>query len=205
MVLSLALSTMLSSTTFSSNSRNVHRTLPSGGAEQANAISFASFSPSKIFRTAGMARCLQLRTASKPSSTTCLRPTNHRHVGPKDLDDPTVAPSFAGFADIGLQQDPRLGQRLRRVFSFPINSSRWWRSSALNLTTCFFTGTSLKCVTATPPWLATKANQRMVNKSFQISSNGLTLTLATSGLEGSSSLERSADERIRARLTISHV
>lgn len=28
------------------------------------------------------------------------------------LNDPTVAPTFAGFADIGLQQDPGLGQPL---------------------------------------------------------------------------------------------
>ena len=32
-------------------------------------MSFASFTPSKIFGTAGVARCLRLRTASKPSST----------------------------------------------------------------------------------------------------------------------------------------
>src|ERR1700732_3163246 len=31
------------------------------GAEQANAMSFASFSPSKICGTAGVARCLRLR------------------------------------------------------------------------------------------------------------------------------------------------
>src|ERR1700751_3600445 len=72
-VLSLALSTILRSTTFSSSNRNVHRTRPAGGSEQAKAISFASFSPSKIRGTAGMARCLRLRTASKPSSTSCLR------------------------------------------------------------------------------------------------------------------------------------
>jgi len=44
---------------------------------------------------------------------------------------------------------------------------------------------------AAPPWLATQANQRMVNKSFQIRSNGLTLAasyflfsfIATGGLE----------------------
>ena len=38
-VLSLAASTILSSTTFSSNSRNVHRTCPAGADEQASAIS----------------------------------------------------------------------------------------------------------------------------------------------------------------------
>ncbi len=33
----------------------------------------ASFSPSKIRATAGVARCLRLNTASKPSSTSCVR------------------------------------------------------------------------------------------------------------------------------------
>src|SRR5208337_4527069 len=47
-VLSLARSTILSSTTFSSNSRKLQRAKPSGGWEHARAISLASFSPSKI-------------------------------------------------------------------------------------------------------------------------------------------------------------
>src|SRR5882724_36116 len=72
-VLSLARSTMLSSTTLFSNRRKVQRTRPLGGLEQAKAISLASFSPSKIKGTAGVARCLRLNTASKPSSTSCLR------------------------------------------------------------------------------------------------------------------------------------
>src|ERR1700681_477441 len=54
---SLARSTMWSSTTFFSNSRKVQRARPLGGLEQASAISFASFSPSKIRATAGTARC----------------------------------------------------------------------------------------------------------------------------------------------------
>src|SRR5437868_15228051 len=70
---SLARSTMWSSTTFFSNSRRVQRARPLGGFEQARAISLASFSPSKIRATAGVARCLRLNTASKPSSTSCLR------------------------------------------------------------------------------------------------------------------------------------
>src|SRR5207249_10780562 len=72
-VLSLARSTMPSSTTFVSNSRKVQRARPLGGLEQAKAISLASFSPSKIRATAGIARGLRLNTASKPSSTSCLR------------------------------------------------------------------------------------------------------------------------------------
>jgi hypothetical protein len=42
-VLSLARSTMSSSTTFFSSNRKVQRAHPSGGSEQANAISLASF------------------------------------------------------------------------------------------------------------------------------------------------------------------
>jgi hypothetical protein len=72
-VLSLARSTMSSSTTFSSSKRKVQRARPSGGDEQASATSRASFSPSKIFATGGVARCLRLSAASKPSSTNCLR------------------------------------------------------------------------------------------------------------------------------------
>src|SRR5262249_24913345 len=47
-VLSLARSTMPSSTTLFSNNRKVQRARPLGGLEQAKAISLASFSPSKI-------------------------------------------------------------------------------------------------------------------------------------------------------------
>src|SRR6516164_4294941 len=53
---SLARSTMPSSTTLFSNSRNVQRARPFGGLEQAKAISLASFSPSKMRATAGAPR-----------------------------------------------------------------------------------------------------------------------------------------------------
>ena len=36
-----------------------------------------------------------------------------------ELDDPVVAPPFAGFRDIGLQQYPRLQHPPRRALSFP--------------------------------------------------------------------------------------
>src|ERR1700676_574184 len=61
---SLARSTMWSSTTFFSTSRRVQRARPLGGLEHASAISFASFSPSKIRATAGTARCFLLNIAS---------------------------------------------------------------------------------------------------------------------------------------------
>src|SRR6266853_4896038 len=119
-VLSLARSTIWSSTTFSSNNRRVQRARPLGGLEHVKAINLASFSPSKIRCTAGVARCLRLNTASKPFLCQLLaRPVNHRCTGLQGLDNPAVTPAFTGFRDIGLQQYARLQQPLRRAFSFP--------------------------------------------------------------------------------------
>jgi hypothetical protein len=42
------------------------RARPLGGLEHAKAISLASFSPSKIRATAGVARCLRLNKAQSP-------------------------------------------------------------------------------------------------------------------------------------------
>src|SRR4051812_41108274 len=72
-VLSLARSTIFSSTTCSSSSCNVHRLRPFGGLEQAKAISFASAAPSKMRGRAEAGECLRTSTASKPSSTSCWR------------------------------------------------------------------------------------------------------------------------------------
>src|SRR5256884_5010203 len=72
-VLSLARSTMPSSTTLFSNNRKVQRPRPLGGLEQAKAISLASFSPSKIRAMAGIPPALRLKTTSMPPSTSCLR------------------------------------------------------------------------------------------------------------------------------------
>jgi len=51
-VLSLARSTIFSSTTASSSSCKVHRARPAGGGEHANAINLASAAPSKMRRRA---------------------------------------------------------------------------------------------------------------------------------------------------------
>src|SRR5258708_29772983 len=67
-VLSLARSTIFSSTTASSSSCNVQRARPIGGLEQANAINLASAAPSKIRRLAEFAECLRITTPSTPSS-----------------------------------------------------------------------------------------------------------------------------------------
>jgi hypothetical protein len=72
-VLSLARSTIFSSTTCSSRSCSVHRLRPFGGSEQAKAISLASAAPSKIRGLAEAGECLRVRTASNPSSTSCWR------------------------------------------------------------------------------------------------------------------------------------
>src|SRR6204780_5200385 len=72
-VLSLARSTIFSSTTFSSSSSSVQRARPAGALEQASAISFASAAPSKIRFRAEAGECLRVRAASTPSSTSCWR------------------------------------------------------------------------------------------------------------------------------------
>src|ERR1700745_3724124 len=68
---------MFSSTTLFSNRRSVHFAWPSGGFEQAKAMSLASFSPSKMRGTGGVARRLRLNTAVTPPSTHCLRTRAH--------------------------------------------------------------------------------------------------------------------------------
>ena len=50
---------------------------PSGGCEQAKAMSLASFSPSKIRGTGGVARCLRFNTASRPPCANCCRTRAH--------------------------------------------------------------------------------------------------------------------------------
>src|SRR5258708_31436839 len=72
-VLSLARSTMLSSTTLSSNNRKVQRARPLGGSEQAKAISLASFSPSKIRDTGGAPPGLRAQTPPQPPPPNPLR------------------------------------------------------------------------------------------------------------------------------------
>jgi len=70
-VLSLAFSTMFSSTTFSSRRRKVQRANPCGAGEQARAISFASAAPSNIRGRAELGLYLRFSVASNPSSTSC--------------------------------------------------------------------------------------------------------------------------------------
>src|SRR5215813_6294119 len=135
-VLSLARSTMPSSTTLFSTNRKVQRARPLGGLEQASAISLASFSPSNIRGTAGVARGLRRNTASRPSSTSCLRtrPTIDRLVS-KALTirlslQPSPAPETSAFSNIR-------AFNCRRAALLPLRSSlsRCSRSSTLSFTT----------------------------------------------------------------------
>src|SRR3974377_1226762 len=68
-VLSLARSTMCSSTTFSSSRRRLQRAKPPGAGARVRAINFASAAPSKIRGRAELGLYLRLNTASNPSST----------------------------------------------------------------------------------------------------------------------------------------
>src|SRR6516225_9568679 len=135
---------MPSSTTLFSSNRKVHRPRPFGGSEHANAINLASFSPSKIGVTEGFEGFLRLRTASKPSSTSCWRARY------------TVVALVSSASTIGLSLQPSphsetsAFNRIRAFISFcaellplRIISSSCLRSSWLNLTTYRFTATSL--------------------------------------------------------------
>src|ERR1700682_5382252 len=143
-VLSLARSTMFSSTTVSSSSRNVHRARPLGGLEQAKAISLASAAPSKIRGRAEAAECLRVRTAANPSCTSCWRVRL------------TVATLVFRAFEIWLSLHPSppseasAFNRMRAFMScragcLPawINLSSCSRSSSLSFTTYLFTAISL--------------------------------------------------------------
>ena len=69
-VLSVARTTMPSSTTLFSNNRKLQRARPLGGLEQARAISLASFSPSKI-RATDTNPNLQSRPRTVPTQSGC--------------------------------------------------------------------------------------------------------------------------------------
>src|SRR3954468_18367240 len=139
-VLSLARSTMFSSTTACSSSCNVHRARPLGGWEQASAISLASAAPSKMRGLAEAGECLRVSTASKPSSTSCwgARATV------------SVLVSKAGAIRLSLHPSPALDvsafNRMRALVSSRAGCLPIWinalsrsRSASLNSTTYFFT------------------------------------------------------------------
>src|ERR1035437_6572940 len=73
-------SRMPSSTLCFASNRSVQPTCPLGGSEQASWINRASFAPSKIGSTGGVARFLRLKTPSTPSSTYCRLTCSHVFV-----------------------------------------------------------------------------------------------------------------------------
>src|ERR1700690_2999267 len=138
-VLSLAFSTMFSSTTFSSSSRRLQRAKPSGAGEQARAISLASLAPSKIRGRAEFGLYLRTSVASNPSSTNCRRAL------------PTVLTLASSSAAISLSVQPSPASEVSafsRMRAFVIScadrlpelitASSRSRSSMLNFTTYFF-------------------------------------------------------------------
>jgi len=143
-VLSLALSTICDSTSFSSRRRRVHLARPAGAGPQARAISLASAAPSKIRRGADLGLDLRVRTASKPSSTRRRRVRSI--VG--------MLVSSASAVRLSLHPSPAsytsAFNRMRAIVNkcparlpLRINSSSRARSSPLSLTTYFFTAASL--------------------------------------------------------------
>ena len=104
---------MFNSTTLSSSSRKVHLTRPSGGLEQAKAISLASAAPSKIRFLAEFGECFGTRTEAKPSYTNCCRVratvstlvSSGVYAGVQRSRNLAVAPSVTSLRYIGFQQD----------------------------------------------------------------------------------------------------
>lgn len=156
---------MLSSTTWCSSSRKVQRARPFGGLEHASAISRASFSPSKIRGTEGRARCLRLRTASKPSSTSCwrVRYTVVALVSSASMIrlslHPSPASETSAFSNIRA-----FISRCAELLPLRIISLSWLRSSSLSLTTYFFTEIALPAMIVP---LATHCDKRESDVPFK--------------------------------------
>src|ERR1019366_1033838 len=142
-VLSLARSTMCSSTTFSSSRRRLQRAKPSGAGESVSAISFASATPSKMRGRAELGLYLRVNTASNASSTSWRLVRSIL----------AMLASSATAIRLSLQPSPASDtsafKRMRAFVSscaerlpLRINSSSWTRSSALNRTTYFLTAIS---------------------------------------------------------------
>jgi len=139
-VLSLARSTIFSSTTAASSSCKVHRARPAGGLEHANAINLASAALSKMRRRAELGECLRRRAASNPSSTSRWRVLA------------TVSTLVSSAAAIWLSLQPAppseasAFSKMRAFSSFCAGCFPLWirvvscsRSSSLSVTMYFFT------------------------------------------------------------------
>src|SRR5450432_4183242 len=147
MVLSLARSTMCSSTTFSSSRRRLQRAKPSGAGERVSAINFASAAPSKIRGRAELGLYLRLNTASNPSST------SWRLVRSIVAMLVSSAAAFSRMRAFVSSWAERLPLR--------INSSSWARSSELNRTTYFLTAISFPTANHLRRCLAAREIQKL--------------------------------------------
>ena len=76
--------------------------------EQAKAMSRASFSPSKMRGTGGVARCLRFNTASMPPCANCCRTRAHIIGCGPGFGNFWIVPLRPQRAFIGLQEYPRL-------------------------------------------------------------------------------------------------
>ena len=108
-VLSLTRATMFSSTTLSSSRRNVHLARPSGGSEQASAVTLASASPSKMRCLAEAGDRFRGQHGLEPFFDQLLTNSGDSHeAGVQRRSDLAVAPSFPCLTCIGLQQNAAL-------------------------------------------------------------------------------------------------
>src|SRR5450631_1331272 len=110
---------MFNSTTLVSNKRSVHFARPSGGCEQAKAMSRASFSPSKMRgtrRRALLAVQHRVRAALRPllSNTGA-----HDRICAQGFGNLWIIPLRPQGAFIGPQEYPRLKLFLGRALAFP--------------------------------------------------------------------------------------
>src|SRR5271166_7178506 len=117
-VLSLARSTILSSTTLSSNSRKLQRAKPSGGWEHARAIRFGFLLAVENPRHRRPLPDFAAQHRVQPLLNQLLsHAVNHRLGRIQGPDDLAVAPTFIRVRDVRLQQNQRLRQPPRRNLS----------------------------------------------------------------------------------------
>jgi hypothetical protein len=160
-VLSLAFSTMLSSTTFSSSRRRLHLAKPAGAGEQVSAINLASATPSKIRGRAEFGLYLRLSTASNPSSTSCrlVRSILAMLVSSAPAITLSLQPSPASdtsaFSRMRAFVSSCAGRLPERIKSLSCS-----RSSALSLTTYFLTAISFPATNHLHRWLAATEIQK---------------------------------------------
>src|SRR4029077_16713478 len=164
MVLSLARSTMCSSTTFSSSRRRLHLACPSGAGPHDSAINFASATPSKMRGRAEFGLYLRVSAASNPSSTNWrrVRRTLAMLVFSASASRLSIQPSPASDTSAFNRMRAFVNNCAERLPLW-IRSLSCARSSALNRTMYFLTATSFAATNHLRCW----ARQRF-RKSRQI-------------------------------------